>query len=164
MYLPEGPARPSRAALDAFWAEARAACPDAGLAEAYQVRWIGLDAPSTRDIFDLIRRRDKTGSFTLPWIVARTDQPPPAVGDCIILIDFDGSPTLLVRIDHVHGARFGTMTAADIAVDGSPVRDLAIWKPLHTRYWNDLLQPFGLTVSDDMPVWVERFVFVYGRD
>jgi uncharacterized protein YhfF len=37
------------------------------------------------------------------------------------------------------------------------MRDLAIWKPLHTRYWNGLLEPYGLTVSDEMPVWVEKF-------
>jgi len=78
MCLPEGPARPSRVALDAFWAQARAARPQAGLADHYQVRWIGLDAPSAHQIFDLIRAGDKTGTFTLPWIVERTGQPIPS--------------------------------------------------------------------------------------
>ena len=162
-YLPEGPARPTPAALDAFWAAARAARPDIEWPASYQVRWIGLDAESTRQIFELIRIGDKTGTFTLPWIVARTDQPVPQVGDCIILIDFDGTPTLLVRLERVHEVRFGSVTAADTAIDGSPVRDPAVWKPLHTIYWNGLLQPFGLEVSEDMPFWAEAFSLLHDR-
>lgn len=161
MYLPDGPTRPTRAALDAFWDAARAAHPEAGLPDHYHVRWIGLDAESTRQIIDLIRAKDKTGTFTLPWIVDHTDQPEPKVGDAIILIDFDGKPSLLVRLTQVRRILFGAVTAADIAIDGSPVRDLAVWKPLHTAYWNNLLKPFGLSVSDDMPFWAEPFDLIY---
>jgi len=46
-------------------------------------------------------------------------------------------------------------------VDGSPVRDLAVWVPLHTQYWNQLLRPFGLSVTEDMPFWVEQFELLY---
>jgi uncharacterized protein YhfF len=161
MYLPEGPTRPARAALDAFWANARRAKPAAGLPDSYQVRWIGLDAPSTREILDLIRAGDKTGTFTLPWIVERTNQPAPHIGDCIILIDFDGTPALLVRFVRIHLVKFGNVSAADTAVDGSPVRDPSVWKPLHTVYWNALLEPFGLRVTEDMPLWVEKFELVW---
>ncbi len=163
MYLPEGPTRPSPTALDAFWAEAGAAHPGAALSADYHVRWIGLDRPTTQQIFDLVRSGDKTGTFTLPWIVARTDQPAPAVGDCVILIDFDGAPVMLVRLERVHEVAFGAITADDTAIDGSPVRDLAVWKPLHTQYWGALLQPFHLQVVPDMPVWVEKFSIVHDR-
>jgi uncharacterized protein YhfF len=160
MYLPEGPSRPDEAALDRFWAQARAAT-RRPLADHYQVRWIGLDGPTTRQILDLIRTGDKTGTFTLPWIIERTGEPAPAVGDHIVLIDFDGTPTLLVRLEEIREVRFGEVTAADTAIDGSPVRDLAVWKPLHTQYWNALLLPFGLAVSAEMPFWAERFSVVY---
>ncbi len=162
-YLPEGCTRPRRDELDAFWAAARAARPDVAWPAGYQVRWIGLDAESTRQIFDLIRSGDKTGTFTLPWIVERTDQPAPRAGDCIVLIDIDGTPTQLVRLESVHLVRFGDVTAADTAIDGSPVRDPAVWKPLHTVYWNGLLKPFGLAVSDDMPFWAEPFTLLHDR-
>jgi uncharacterized protein YhfF len=159
MYLPEGCTRPERARLDAFWAAARAQVLTLG--EHYQVRWIGLDAPTTRQIFDLIRAGDKTGTFALPWVFERTGQPVPRRGDELILIDFDGTPTMVVRLTGVRDLVFGRITAADIAIDGSPVRDLAIWKPLHTQYWNSLLKPFGLAVRDDMPCWAEPFELVY---
>lgn len=156
-YLPEGCAKPDRAALDAFWQTAQDTLPDAGLPHDYQVRWIGLDAESTRQIFALIRAGDKTGTFTLPWIVDRTDQPTPHIGDAIILIDFDGTPTMLIRLTDIEDVPFGEITNEHTAVDGSPVRDVAIWKPLHTQYWNAMLAPFDLSVSDDMPVWIEKF-------
>lgn len=161
MYLPEGPLRPTRSALDAFYAVARAANPTRTFADDYQVRWIGVDVDTTQRIFELIRARDKTGTFSLPWIVERTGQPQPRAGDCLILIDMQGRPTLLVQLTRVYRAVFGKVTAADTAVDGSPVRDPAVWVPLHTRYWNELLRPFGLTVTDDMPFWVEQFELLF---
>ena len=164
MYLPAPAIAPSAESIQAFCARAQQAKPSLELiADNVEVRWIGLDADSTLQIFELIRIGDKTGTFTLPWIVARTDQPVPQVGDCIILIDFDGTPTLLVRLERVHEVRFGSVTAADTAIDGSPVRDPAVWKPLHTIYWNGLLQPFGLEVSEDMPFWAEAFSLLHDR-
>jgi uncharacterized protein YhfF len=164
MHLPPGPERPSAATLERFWAAARAAVPSLANVTGYGVRWIGLDAPTTRQIFDLIRARDKTGTFTLPWIAAATGQPASQPGDCIVLMDFDGTPTLLVRLTRVHEVAFGAMTAADTAVDGTPVRALEVWKPLHTDYWNAKLRPFGRTVTPDMPVWVEAFELVYDAE
>jgi uncharacterized protein YhfF len=70
-------------------------------------------------------------------------------------------PTLLVRLGEIRQAIFGQVTAADTAVDGSPVRDPAVWKPRHTQYWNELLEPYGLEVSEDMPFWIEPFELVY---
>ena len=99
MYLPDGPQRPDPAELEKFW---RAACdrsPDLTQGPGYQVRWIGLDHDTTEQILALILAKDKTGTFTLPWIVERTDQPNPRPGDPIILIDFSGKPRALVRRD-----------------------------------------------------------------
>jgi uncharacterized protein YhfF len=162
-WLPYGPTRPDPAALAAFLDRAGVAA-DARSQPALQLRWIGLDAPTTRSIFDLIRQGDKTGTFTLPWIVERTGLARPTVGQLLVLIDFDGRPVLLLRTAEVREVVFGRVTAADIAIDGSPVRDPAVWKPLHTDYWNALLQPFGLTVSDDMLFWAERFAPVFDAD
>jgi uncharacterized protein YhfF len=161
LYLPAGATPPTPQAVDAFLAAAAQACPEVGVAPSCQVRWIGLDADSTRLILDLIRIRDKTGTFTLPWIVERTGQPTPRAGALLLLIDMDGTPKLLLRTTRVRSALFGQVTAADTAVDGTPVRDPAVWVPLHTRYWNDLLRPFGLAVSDDMPFWIEEFELLY---
>ncbi len=160
-YLPEGPTHPSEAQLDAFWQAAAAANPDADLAETYHVRWIGLDDETTEQIFELIASHDKTGTFTLPWIIERTDQPTPAVGDCIILIAYDGTPTQLVKLTDIVEVPFGEVTEEHTAIDGTPVRSLDIWKPMHTQYWNALLSPWSLTVSEDMPVLIEKFELLY---
>jgi uncharacterized protein YhfF len=161
MYLPDGPEHPQISDLDAFW---RAACeshPVLRQAPGYQVRWIGLDDESTEQVIELIESGDKTGTFTLPWIIERTDQPDPKVGDPIILIDFRGKPRLLVRLTDVREVTFGTVTQEDTAIDGTPVRALDVWKPLHTRYWGALLEPFDLAVREDMPVLIEPFELLY---
>jgi uncharacterized protein YhfF len=156
-YLPTGCAPPDRAELDAFWADARHTRPAANLPEHYTVRWIGLDDESTERVIGLIRAGDKTGTYTLPWIVEHTTHPTPTVGDAIILIDFGGHPRLIVRLTEIEQVAFGAVTATHTGVDGTPMRDLAVWKPLHTEYWNAMLAPHGLAVCDEMPVWVEKF-------
>lgn len=155
-YLPSGPPQPVPAEIDDFHRVS-------GHAGDIHVRWIGLDQPSTDQIIDLIKARDKTGTFTLPWIIARTDKRWPKVGEALILVDFAGKPALAVRLTKVYETTFGKITAADTAVDGTPVRDLAVWKPLHTQYWTALLKPFGLSVSDDMPVLIEAFDLIHAR-
>jgi uncharacterized protein YhfF len=155
------PCAPSESAVTAFWARAQQAVPELQSAASCQWRWIGLDAPTTRQIFELIRAGDKTGTFTLPWLVARGERPSPQVGDCLVLVDYDGTPTLLVRTRRVHTVPFGDMTNEDTAVDGSPVRDIAVWRPLHTAYWGAMLEPYGLAVADDMPVIVEAFELLF---
>lgn len=160
-YLPDGCGRPNIAELDSFWQQASAAPSVTELPESYQVRWIGLDNATTEQVIELIRVRDKNGTFTLPWIIERTGQPNPAVGDAIVLVDFDGHPRQLVRLTDIEEVAFGAITAAHTAIDGTPVRDLAIWIPLHTRYWNAMLEPHGLEVTEDMPVLVEGFELLY---
>jgi uncharacterized protein YhfF len=145
-----------------FMAQARAARPDLILTdERLEARWIGLDADSTLQIFELIRSGDKRGTFTLPWIVERTSSPVPAVGQLLMLVDIEGRPVLLTRVTRVDQAIFGHVLPEHTAIDGSPVRDPAVWVPLHTVYWNQHLSPFGLEVTEDMPFWIEEFELLY---
>jgi uncharacterized protein YhfF len=154
--LPAGPEQPVPAEIAAFHAAS-------GHTGEVHVRWIGLDRATTDQIFELIKARDKTGTFTLPWIVERTDNRRPKAGEALILVDYDGKPALAVTLTQVYETTFGAITAADTAVDGTPVRDLAVWKPMHTQYWTTLLKPFGLKVTDAMPVLVERFELIHTR-
>jgi uncharacterized protein YhfF len=162
-YLHGGCAQPDPAELDRYWQQARAEIRQADLAAEYEPRWIGLDDPTTEEVFELIRSGDKTGTFTLPWIIEHTDQPVPAVGDALILVDFNGHPRLLVRLTEITSVAFGDITAQHTRIDGTPVRDLAVWKPLHTGYWNNLLAPYQLEVSPAMPVLVEKFMLLHAN-
>lgn len=162
MYLPSPAIAPSTESLQLFCAAAMRACPGLVLdAENTEVRWIGLDSESTHQIFELIRTGDKRGTFTLPWIVERTGSPVPRVGQHLVLISMEGTPTLLTRVCRVDQAVFGQVRAEHTAIDGSPVRDPSVWVPLHTMYWNGHLAPFGLEVDAQMPFWIEEFELLY---
>jgi len=160
-YAPDGPVQPAPEQLQTFWKLAKDAGNLEELGDVFQVRWIGLDADTTSQIIGLIIAGDKTGTFTLPWVVEQTGQPEPTVGDFIILIDFEGVPALVVRLTEIEVVSFADITEQHTAIDGPPVRDLNVWKPMHTDYWNRMLAPFGLSVSDEMPVLVEKFELIY---
>lgn len=162
MYLPSPAIPPIRDVLSAFCEAANRAVPTVNASpDSVDVRWIGLDAPSTQRVLELIRMGDKRGTFSLPWIVERTGSLSPRVGNLLVLVDMQGRPELLVRTVRVDSAVFGQVEARHTAIDGSQVRDPAVWIPLHTRYWNTHLAPFGLAVTPNMPFWIEEFVLVY---
>jgi len=101
-----------------------------------------------------------TGTFSLPWLIEAADLPRTQVNDFIVLVDFRAQPRLILRVTGIRTVLFGDVSAEDTSIDGSPLRDPSVWIPLHTVYWNNLLEPFGLEVSDDMPVLVEPFELI----
>ena len=160
-YLPDGPRRPAQADLDAFWAAAKAVHPD--LSDGYEVRWFGIDAKTTRGIFGYIKDGVKTATYTLPWILEKECVPLSSEGDYVVLIDFDGTPTMVLRLGPAHTWRFEDIDERVTHTDGLSVRDPDVWKPLHKKFWNRELKRYGLEVTDDMPVLVEAFELVYAR-
>ena len=160
-YLPDGPERPTQEALDAFWATAKAEHPEIG--HTYEVRWFGIDAKTTRGIFGYIKDGVKTATYTVLWILEQEGVPLANEGDCIVLIDYDGTPTLLLRIGKAETWRFEDIDERVTHTDGLSVRDPADWKPLHKTFWNSELNRYGLEVTDDMPVLVEHFDLVFAR-
>jgi len=164
-YLPAPARAPTADALRVFCAGANRTLHDVALTpHMLDVRWIGLDGPSTQRVFELIRQGDKRGTFSLPWIIEKTGSRVPHVGNWITLVDLEGCPVLLTRTVRVDSAVFGRVEPQHTAIDGSSVRDPAVWIPLHTHYWNTHLTPFGLSVTPEMPFWIEEFVLVYDAE
>ena len=68
---------------------------------------------------------------------------------------------MVVRLTDVRETTFGGIGAAETRLDGPPVQDPEVWVPLHREYWNGLLSRYGKQCSDEMPVLVEPFDFIY---
>lgn len=155
----DGPALPDNAALDTFWEDARSA--EADLGEDHQVRSLGIDEETTGLILDFIRDKTKVGTFSLPWVMEAEEHPQTAPGTPVILTGYDGSPKAVVKITDVRATTFGEIGPAETELDGPPVQDPEVWRPLHRDYWNGLLAKYGKSCTDDMPVLVEPFELVY---
>lgn len=154
-----GPKMPDNEQLDIFYNNARKAL--GAIPEYHEVRSIGIDRESTGQILQFIQLEEKVGTFSLPWISDAEDYSETLPGTHIILTGYDGIPKALVRITEIIKVKFGSISYEDTKIDGPPVRELKIWKPLHTKYWNKLLSNYGKECSDEMPVIVEHFKLVY---
>ena len=119
------------------------------------------DARSTATILQHIRNGDKTGTVSLPAVSEHNGQATPVVGDTIILINFDGTPALLLRITHLDVIAFGDINEQHTALDGPSVRALEVRKALHEPYFNMLLAPLGIVCDVATPVTFESFELLY---
>ena len=146
--------------LDAFWQQAIMAVPE--IARDHQVRSIGIDEETTDLIIKFIKTGEKTGTYRLPWLQEAEGYPKTTPNTPIILVSYDGIPKVIVQITSIYETTFGNINLNDTSLDGPPVRDLNIWIPPHTEYWNGLLSKHNLACTSDMPVLVEKFKFVYG--
>ena len=145
--------------LDAFWQQAIKAVPE--IARDHQVRSIGIDEETTDLIIEFIKTGEKIGTYSLPWLMEAEGHPKAMPDTPIILISYNGIPKVVVQITGVYETTFGNISLNDTSLDGPPVRDLDVWIPLHTDYWNGLLSKHNRVCTSDMPVLVEKFKFIY---
>ena len=157
----DGPAQnPDSELLDSFWQQAINAVPE--IARDRQVRSIGIDEETTDLIIEFIKTGEKKGTYSLPWLIEAEGYPKTNPNTPIMLVSYDGIPKVVVQITGVYETTFGNISLNDTSLDGPPVRDLDVWIPLHTEYWNGLLSKHNLACTSDMPVLVEKFKFIYG--
>ena len=150
---------PDSELLDLFWQQAINAVPE--IARDHQVRSIGIDEETTDLIIDYIKAGEKIGTYSLPWLMEAEGYPKAMPDTPIILVSYDGIPKVVVQITSVYETTFGNISLNDTSLDGPPVRDLDVWIPLHTEYWNGLLSKHNRACTADMPVLVEKFKFIY---
>ncbi len=162
-FLLPGCQRPSDQQLEDFWTQVTHTRDTSigGWPTEFQVRWIGGDAATTRAILDHVRHGDKTGTVHVPEAVDFSEQPQPAVGDAVVLIDFDGTPELIVRITRIEIVAHANITERHTALDGPNIRELNLWSQIHDPYFAGLLAPAGLQLHDATPIAFETFELLY---
>ena len=64
---------PDSELLDLFWQQAINAVPE--IARDHQVRSIGIDEETTDLIIDYIKAGEKTGTYSLPWLMEAEGHP-----------------------------------------------------------------------------------------
>jgi uncharacterized protein YhfF len=122
-----------------------------------RVRYFGDNAATAGVILDLIRRGEKSVTFSTPALYAGQRARTPVVGDIVVVTDFAGRPGAVVRTTSVRIVPFNEITADDSRYEGPPVRPLDAWRRVHWAYFTRELAPLGQQPSETLPVTVERF-------
>ena len=156
-------AQPTDGQRKAFLDTCTAAVPGLNPGATQRIRCIGWDQETSETIAQLVVDGEKVGTFSLPWLHVQNPDLKPDIGEYIIQTTFDGEPKALLRTVGLELLTFKEISAAYTALDGPGVRDVDVWRGVHTKHWNGLLEPLGKTVEEDMPVVVERFVCVYPK-
>jgi uncharacterized protein YhfF len=122
-----------------------------------RVRRFGDNAATAAVILDLIRRGEKSVTFTTPALYAGRRDVTPVVDDIVVVTDFDGRPGAVVRTTSVRTVPFNEVTEADSRYEGPPVRPLEAWRRVHWAFFTRELAPLGLAPSETLAVTIERF-------
>ena len=118
---------------------------------------IGSEAAMVDQILRLVANGDKTGTFSLPWLAQHNAEPDPVPGDVIVLTDFGGAPRIATQLTSVDAVTFDEIGAAHTEIDGPAIREVTLWKQIHSQYWGAQLAEIGRSFDPQMPVWVLRF-------
>jgi len=153
-HLLPGCTRPTDAELDEFYKKARQSLHDIDLPGNYQIRWIGSDRENTQNILNHIRTGNKTGTVSVPIVTEHNQQPESVIGNTIILINFD----------HIELVAYAAITEQHTALDGPAVRPIKIWKPIHRRYFDFLLEPCGKICDEETIIAFETIEVVFDTE
>jgi len=126
----------------------------------FRVRMLGDDPRLCRLILEVVRRGEKTGTFTPAAFFSSPDNAPPAVGEYLVLTDPDGRADCIVRLTSVEGKAFDAITEDDLLCEGIALRRLEAWRKMHRGYWKEKLVPYGLEPTGDLRVLCQRFELV----
>jgi len=143
--------------VEAFWLSCQSkleTLPEEGF---YRIRYFGTDAAVAKLLADLIRRGEKTVTFTTPWIYAHNRNATPVAGGYTIVTDFAGTPELILRTTGVKTMRFDEISERESQFEGPGARPLDAWQRIHWDYFSQVLAPIGKAPADEMPVTVEYF-------
>lgn len=122
-----------------------------------RVRHFGNNPATAALILDLIRRGEKSATFSTPALYAGRRDQTPVVGDVVVITDFAGRPGAVVRTTSVDIVPFNGITTAESRHEGPAVRSLEAWRRVHWAYFMRELAPLGQAPTETMPVTVERF-------
>ncbi|MCB1623566.1 MAG: ASCH domain-containing protein [Pseudomonadales bacterium] len=125
-----------------------------------RTRRLGETTEMTNQLIALIMSGEKTITATSPWIYDGDPDRKPVANGYSMLLDADGKAHAVLRTVEVKTVPFNAVTAADSRYEGPSVRPLAVWRKIHTAYFNKQLAPLGKSWSADMPVTLERFEVV----
>ncbi len=84
-------------------------------------------------------------------------------GDCWIVTTVAGEPLCVVRITNVDIKPFNQVELAFAASEGESDLSLDYWRRVHSAYFQEQCERWGVEWREDLPVVCESFDLVYRR-
>ena len=134
--------------------------PDPGFADSVLSRRQFGSADMADRLLGLILAGEKTATFATPWLYEGDSNRTPVQDGYSVVHDAKGKPRALLMTTSVVTVPFDQITTAHTQYEGPGARPLDAWRQIHQDFWGPALSSRGLTLTDDLPVTVERFKVV----
>lgn len=144
-------------ALTRFWADARALHPS--LPAELPGAWAFGATPEHADgLLALVLEGTKTATASSLRDYEDDQEPLPAVGDLLIVLDGAEAPRAVLEVTAIDIVPFDEVTAEHARAEGEDDRSLASWRRIHEQFWGEYS---ARGFAPDMPVVCERFRVVH---
>ncbi|MBN3810331.1 ASCH domain-containing protein [Paraburkholderia sp. Ac-20347] len=111
----------------------------------------------SNSLIDLIVAGTKRATSSLLWSWDFDNETLPRTGDVEIVLDWQGSPALILRTTRVDITPFDCVTADFAASEGEGDLSLTYWQNEHWRFFSEECRRIGRAADETMPIVCERF-------
>jgi uncharacterized protein YhfF len=129
--------------------------------EAEMVCRFGLPGPMRDRLVVAVLRGEKTATASLLAEPEAENEPLPAVGDRLTVIDSDEKPVAVIELVAVDIIRLGDADLRLARQEGEGFDTVSEWREAHERFWREQELPgLSKSLTDDTRIVVERFRLV----
>ncbi len=146
-----------------FWSAACRAVPGLPPDAPYQVWHFGDSETLARELAELVLRGTKRATAGLLWDAENDPNAMPAIGGYSVVTDYGGAPMLIIRTTDFEIRPYHAVDEDFAAAEGEGDGSLAFWRAAHWDYFSRRCAALGRTLSEDIPVVLERFTLIHPR-
>src|SRR5699024_3721504 len=110
----------------------------------------GANAEQARELADLVKTVEKTGTSSLYLHYEHDKEPVPQIGEYSIITDWDGEAEAIIQNVDVNIMPFHEVGATFARKEGEGDKSLAYWRRVHIDFFTNELKELNKTFSEDM--------------
>lgn len=112
---------------------------------------------------DLVLNGVKTASCSLKESYSHTEDELPAIGDLLIVTNWESTPVCIVEFIEISEVKFLEVDELHAFKEGEGDRTLSWWRDVHIDFFTNECEELGITFDESMTLVLEYFKVVYPK-
>ncbi|WP_430788905.1 ASCH domain-containing protein [Virgibacillus flavescens] len=148
--------------VELMWERYIQSLPEASRKGKEYTSWAFGDGPlMARELADLVKNGEKTGTCSLFSFYEAENEPMPFVGELNIITDWNNEAEVITETTNVQVLPFNEVSAEFAAKEGEGDKSYEYWKRAHVEFFTNELNEMGESFDEKMLVVCEEFKVIF---